>query len=456
MSALAELFTGQDAQPATKRLDAGLDAIDLRPVVGRVSKVSGTIVEAKLTGARLGEMCALRVSSGDNPDERLAEVVGFREGTALLSVLGEMVGISQSTVVTKTGVPLMAPIGNSLLGRVIDGLGAPLDTATKGPLYPEGRRIAMTPPPDALSRASISEALPLGIPAFDAFNTVGQGQRVGLFGDAGVGKSTLMSAIAKAASADVAVIALVGERGREVSEFIEDSLGPEGMAKSVIVAATSDRPAMERLKAPFVATAIAEGFRDQGLRVVLLMDSLTRLARAQREIGLAAGEPPARRAFPPSVFALLPQLIERAGVSPDGGSITAFYTVLMEDGGVGDPIAEEARSLLDGHIILSRKIAEAGKFPAIDVLASRSRVMSRVAPRSLVDASEHLRALMARYGEIELLLRMGEYQRGSDALADEAILKKDVIDKWIHHDLSNPVTWKETTESLPKFASAKP
>jgi len=248
---------------------------------------------------------------------------------------------------------------------------------------------------------------------------------------------------------------MVGERGREVTEFIEDALGPEGMAKSVIVAATSDRPAMERIKAPFIAAAIAEYFRDQGKRVLFLMDSLTRLARAQREIGLAAGEPPARRAFPPSVFAMMPKLIERAGVSPGGGSITGFYTVLMEDDGVGDPIAEEAKSLLDGHVVLSRKLAEAGKFPAIDVLASRSRVMARVVDAGHSQAAERLRSLMARYEEIELLLRMGEYSHGSDPLTDEAIAKKERIDAFIHHSLDKPENWKMITEAM-AFLAARP
>jgi len=238
-----------------------------------------------------------------------------------------------------------------------------------------------------------------------------------------------------------------------VTEFIEDALGPEGLAKSVVVAATSDRPAMERIKAPFIAAAIAEYFRDQGKRVLFLMDSLTRLARAQREIGLAAGEPPARRAFPPSVFAMMPKLIERAGVSPGGGSITAFYTVLVEDDGVGDPIAEEAKSLLDGHVVLSRKLAEAGKFPAVDVLASRSRVMARVVEQDHSRAAERVRALLARYDEVELLLRMGEYARGSDAFTDEAIDKKERIDAFIHHSLSKSEDWKTIVDALGFLAS---
>ena len=452
MSGLDVAFGRDGFEAVVSRMTDAAHDVPLRPVVGRVCKVSGTIVEAMLIGAKLGEICALRGTASRDEENRLAEVVGFRDGIALLSVLGETAGISQSTVVVRTGEPLRVPVGDGLRGRVLDGLGRPLDESMRGPLPVSEWRSVDNPPDNALTRAPISQALVMGIPAFDACATVGEGQRVGLFGEAGVGKSTLMSALAKASSADVAVIAMVGERGREVSEFIEDALGAAGLARSVVIAATSDRPAMERLKAPFVATTIAEAFRDQGLKVVLLMDSLTRLARAQREIGLAAGEPPARRAFPPSVFALMPKLIERAGMHSNGGSITAFYTVLVEDEGVGDPIAEEARALLDGHIILSRKLAEAGKFPAIDILASRSRVMPRIVSREQIAASERLRALMSRYGEIELLLRMGEYVQGADRFADEAIAKKSRIEAFLHHPLSHPMAWPELYQEFMQIA----
>lgn len=455
MIALEESFRRHGPLASVARLDRAGRAVPLRPTVGRVSKVSGTIVEAILAGGKLGEICSLEDPGLHGQEPRLAEIVGFRDGIALLGVIGEMSGLSSRTRVTPTGTPLSAPAGPGLLGRVLDGLGNPLDTRTKGPLDVSEWRPAVTAPSDALERMPVSNAMPLGIPALDAFNVIGEGQRVGLFGEPGTGKSTFVSALAKAASADVAVIAMVGERGREVTEFIEDALGPEGMAKSVIVAATSDRPAMERIKAPFIAAAIAEYFRDQGKRVLFLMDSLTRLARAQREIGLAAGEPPARRAFPPSVFAMMPKLIERAGVSPNGGSITGFYTVLMEDDGVGDPIAEEAKSLLDGHVVLSRKLAEAGKFPAIDVLASRSRVMARVVDSDHSRAAERLRSLLARYDEIELLLRMGEYSHGSDPLTDEAIAKKERIDSFIHHSLDKPENWEVITEAM-AFLAAPP
>lgn len=443
----AEIHGTKGISPALMRVGEAVRKVPLRPIIGRVTRVSGTMVEASLAGARLGEVCMLGRRSGKDA-VRYGEVVGFRDGAALLSMLGEMDGLAAQTPVTPTGAPLRAPVGHSLLGRIVDGLGRPLDTAQRGQLVVEGWRSVDRAPPDPLSRAPINEAMPLGIPAIDALITTGEGQRVGLFGQPGVGKSTLLSAIAKASAADVAVIAMVGERGREVAEFVEDALGDDGLARSVIVAATSDRPAMERLKAPFLATAIAEHFRDQGLKVVLLMDSLTRLARAQREIGLAAGEPPARRAFPPSVFAMMPRLIERAGKSASGGSITAFYTVLVEDDGVGDPVAEEARALLDGHVILSRKLAEAGHFPAIDVLASRSRVMSRVASRDHSADADRVRALLARYDEIELLLRMGEYAHGSDPLADEAIRKRDSIHSFLYRSLDTPLDWAQMRTEL--------
>ncbi len=453
MSILADRFDRYGPIAGIDRLDRASRSVPLRPTVGRVSKVSGTIVEAILAGGKLGEICALEDPGLNGGAPRLAEIVGFRDGVALLGVIGEMTGLSSRTRVTPVGAPLSAPVGDGLLGRVLDGLGNPLDTRTRGPLDVAEWRPADGVAIDALGRLPVTKPMPLGIPALDAFNTIGEGQRVGLFGEPGTGKSTVVSALAKAASADVAVIAMVGERGREVTEFIQDTLGPEGLVKSVVVAATADRPAMERIKAPFIAAAIAEYFRDQGKRVLFLMDSLTRLARAQREIGLAAGEPPARRAFPPSVFAMMPKLLERAGVSAGGGSITAFYTVLVEDDGMGDPIAEEARSLLDGHIILSRKLAEAGKFPAIDVLASRSRVMSRVVDEEHSRASDRLRSLLARYDEVELLLRMGEYSQGSDALTDEAIMKKPRLDNFIHHPLHLPDSWQAIREAMTFLSS---
>ena len=433
-------------------VERAVRAAPLRPMIGRVTRVSGTMVEASLNGAQLGEVCMLGRRMGSET-ARYGEVVGFRDGIALLSMLGEMDGLASQTAVTPTGAPLRAPVGHGLLGRIIDGLGRPLDSATRGDLSVEGWRNVDSAPPDPLSRAPINEPMPLGIPSIDALMTTGEGQRVGLFGQPGVGKSTLMSAIAKASSADVAVIAMVGERGREVSEFVEDALGPDGLARSVVIAATSDRPAMERLKAPFLATSIAEHFRDQGLKVVLLMDSLTRLARAQREIGLAAGEPPARRAFPPSVFAMMPRLIERAGNSATGGSITAFYTILVEDDGVGDPVAEEARSLLDGHIVLSRSLAEAGRFPAIDPLASRSRVMNRVVSADHTADADRVRSMLAQYAEIELLLKMGEYAHGSDPLADEAIQKREAIQAFLYRSLDAPLDWATISSELSALAA---
>ncbi len=452
MISAEEVHASKGFSVSLERISRAVETAPLRPMIGRVTRVSGTMVEVSLAGARIGEVCSLGRRTGSDA-VRYGEIVGFRDDAALLSMLGEMDGLASQTPVTPTGAPLRAPVGHGLLGRIIDGLGRPLDRAQHGDLQFEGWRNVDCAPPDPLSRAPIANPMPLGIPSIDGLMTTGEGQRVGLFGQPGVGKSTLMSAIAKASSADVAVIAMVGERGREVSEFVEDALGPDGLARSVVIAATSDRPAMERLKAPFLATAIAEHFRDQGLKVVLLMDSLTRLARAQREIGLAAGEPPARRAFPPSVFAMMPRLIERAGNSSTGGSITAFYTILVEDDGVGDPVAEEARSLLDGHIVLSRSLAEAGHFPAIDALASRSRVMARVVEPWHSAHADRVRAMMARYDEIELLLRMGEYAHGSDPLADEAIAKRDAIQEFLYRSLDAPLDWYSVRVELEQLAA---
>ena len=452
MMTVDEVHRTKGFEACLDRVGSAVKTAALRPRIGRVTKVSGTMVEVSLAGARMGEVCSLGRRSGSDTI-RYGEVVGFRDDVALLSMLGEMDGLASQTPVTPTGVPLRAPVGHGLLGRIIDGLGRPLDHTTHGELHFEGWRNVDSTPPDPLSRAAINQPMPLGIPSIDGLMTTGEGQRVGLFGQPGVGKSTLMSAIAKASSADVAVIAMVGERGREVSEFVEDALGADGLARSVVIAATSDRPAMERLKAPFLATSIAEHFRDQGMKVVLLMDSLTRLARAQREIGLAAGEPPARRAFPPSVFAMLPRLIERSGNSASGGSITAFYTVLVEDDGVGDPVAEEARALLDGHIVLSRSLAEAGHFPAIDALSSRSRVMNRVATPEHIANADRVRAMMARYDEIELLLRMGEYAHGSDPLADTAIAKRHAIQAFLYRRLDEPLGWEQLQHELAHLAA---
>jgi type III secretion protein N (ATPase) len=379
------------------------------------------MIEARIGGVRVGELCRL---SDPNGTEIEAEVVGISQGRAFLTPIGAISGLSSLAEIVPAHRRLGVTVGEALLGRVLDGLGRPLDRPDdppRGVLIP----IDGAPPPP-LERPPVTRALTLGTRAIDALLTCGEGQRIGIFGPAGAGKSSLIARIVRNAEADVFVVALVGERGREVVEFLEQTLGREARQRAVIVASTSDRPALERVKAAETATAIAEYFRDQGKRVVLLVDSLTRLARALREIGLAAGEPPTRRGFPPSVFATLPRLLERAA-SNQIGTLTAFYTVLVEGELASDPVAEEVKSILDGHIILSPKLAEADHYPAIDVLASRSRVMTQVADAAHAQDAAALRRLLARYEEIELLVRIGEYQPGSDKLADEAVVKIDAI-----------------------------
>lgn len=418
-------------------------------IKGRVKRVAGTVIEASAPRARVGEICLLR-NPGES-SELAAEVVGFSNETAYLTAMGDVLGISSSTEVIATGATHRVAVGPGLLGRVLNGMGEPIDgtasaidAADHYPVYAE--------PPDPLTRRMITEPLALGIKAIDGLMTCGEGQRMGIFSAAGVGKSTLLAMLVKNAEVDVTVVALIGERGREVREFIETRLGPEGMAKTVLVVATSDRPAMERVKAAYVATTIAEYFRDRGRRVLLLMDSVTRFARAQREIGLAAGEAPSRRGFPPSVFAVLPKLMERVGQS-DKGSITALYTVLVEGDDINEPVADETRSILDGHIVLSGKLAAANHFPAVDVLASLSRVMKTVVVAEHERAASRLRDLIAKFQEIELLVRVGEYKQGADAGADEALAKMESIRAFLRQGGDDAVSFPQTLSALEALVS---
>ncbi|MVW70477.1 type III secretion system ATPase SctN [Bordetella sp. 02P26C-1] len=399
------------------------DAPTLR-IKGRVTQVTGTIIKAVVPAVKVGEVCLLR-NPGDD-FEMKGEVVGLSRDAALLTPIGDMFGISTATEVIPTGRTHMVPVGPGLLGRVLDGLGRPLDEAEFGPLEASKFYPVYADAPDPLKRRIIERPLELGVRALDALLTCGEGQRLGIFAAAGGGKSTLMGMLVKGAAVDVTVVALIGERGREVREFLEHELGLEGRRKSVIVCATSDKSSMERAKAAYVATAIAEYFRDQGMRVLFLMDSVTRFARAQREIGLAAGEPPTRRGYPPSVFATLPKLMERVGMN-EHGSITALYTVLVEGDDMTEPVADETRSILDGHVVLSRKLAAANHYPAIDILASTSRVMNAVVTDTHKRAAGRMRELMAKYQEVELLVKIGEYKRGGDATTDEAIDKNGTI-----------------------------
>lgn len=429
----------------TELLARSIEEARLLEVRGRVTQITGTIIRAMVPGARIGELCHLRNPGEDF--ELVAEVVGFSGKEALLTPMGEIYGVSSNTEVIPTGRMQMVPVGPGLLGRVLDGLGEPLDRDTRGPLKVETHYPVYQDAPDPLKRRIIDQPLALGLRVLDGLLTCGEGQRMGIFAAAGGGKSTLLSMLVRGADVDVTVLALIGERGREVREFIEHDLGPEGLAKSVIVVATSDRPSMERAKAAYVATAIAEYFRDQGRRVLLLMDSVTRFARAQREIGLAAGEPPTRRGFPPSVFATLPRLMERVGQS-DKGFITALYTVLVEGDDMTEPVADETRSILDGHIILSRKLASANHYPAIDVLASVSRVMGAIVAPEHRAAASRVRELMAKYEEVELLVKIGEYKKGSDPLADEALARIDAIRAFLRQRGEERPSFEETVETL--------
>ncbi|WP_446424040.1 type III secretion system ATPase SctN [Mailhella sp.] len=410
---------------------------------GRVEQVVGTIIRAVVPGVKVGELCILK-----NPWEDFtlkAEVVGFVKNVALLSPLGSCQGVSPATEVIPTGEILSVPVGEELLGRVLDGLGQPIDGGP--PLKTRHHYPVFAEAPNPMTRKIISRPLSLGLRSLDGMLTCGEGQRMGIFAAAGGGKSTLLSSIIKGCSAEVCVLALIGERGREVREFIEHDLGPEGRKKAVLVVSTSDRSSMERLKAAYTSTAIAEYFRDQGRSVLLMMDSVTRFGRAQREIGLAAGEPPTRRGFPPSVFSELPKLMERAGNS-DKGSITALYTVLVEGDDMTEPIADETRSILDGHIVLSRKLAARNHYPAIDVQASVSRVMNAIVSKEHKKAAQRLRQILAKFAEVELLVQIGEYKKGADKDADDALAHIDKVNTFLKQGLDEKSTFEQTLDAL--------
>ena len=401
---------------------------------GRLVEVLGTTLKVTGISARIGETCEIfEPTSGESV---VAEVVGIAGNATILTPLGDVRGLSADAEVLVRGGEDHVLYGDALLGRVLDGRGRPIDG--KGALPAGLSRCPLhAPAPSPMDRALIDRPLETGVRAVDTLLTLGEGQRIGVFAAAGGGKSTLLGMLARFASAEVIVIALIGERGREVREFIEDALGPEGLARAIVVCATSDRAAMERVRAAHHATAIAEGFRSEGKSVLLLMDSVTRFARALREIGLAAGEPAVRRGFPPSVFAELPRLFERAG-NDATGSITGIYTVLLEDEDGGDPVGEEVRSILDGHILLSRKLGAAGHYPAIDVLGSLSRLFPRLADPPHKAAATQVRALMAKHAEIEFLVQVGEYRAGADAVADRAIAARPEIEALLRQEATVP------------------
>ncbi|MCA9639104.1 MAG: FliI/YscN family ATPase [Polyangiaceae bacterium] len=415
----------------------------LRPH-GKVKAVTGLSLRASLPGGRVGDVVLVRRRG--QPLE--AEIVGFVEGEVVAMPLGSLDGVGPDDPVESLGTPLQVSVGPGMLGRVLDGLGRPLGEPLGGPLerVPVDRA-----PPAALERRAVDAGLATGVRAIDGLMTLGVGQRVGLFAGSGVGKSTLLGAIARGTSADVVVVALVGERGREVNEFLEQALGEAGLARSVVVIATSDAPALERLKAAQVATAIAEYFRDQGQSVMLLVDSVTRFARAQREVGLAAGEPPARRGYPPSVFAMLPRLLERSGQGVNG-SITAIYTVLVEGGDMDEPIADEVRGILDGHIVMDRKIAARGHYPAIDVPGSLSRVMPQVVEAEHLSAAARVRSLLGAFEEKRDLIALGAYSKGSDALVDRAIAAQTELTQFLQQAPKDVFAFDECVRRLAQIA----
>lgn len=410
---------------------------------GRVVRAVGTAIRVSGLPARIGQRC--RIGNPFSDEYILADIVGVDHGDALLIPLGAINGVAVDSEVHIVSDQVTVPYGEQLLGHIVDGFGRPLDDLEGSHYLPQ--RPIDSAAPNPLNRRRIDVTLETGVRAIDTLLTVGVGQRLGIFAPAGAGKSSLLGMIASHCKADVIVLGLIGERGREVREFIEENLDDASMARSVIVVSTSDRPAMERVSAARTATAIAEGFREQGISVLLLMDSITRYARAVREIGLAVGEPPVRQGFTPSVFADLPRLFERSG-NDDRGSITAFYTVLTDDDDGLDPIAEETRSILDGHIVLSRKLAERGHFPAIDVLSSISRLATQLLTRTQLEKCRRLRTLLAKYQEIEFLVQVGEYKKGSDPLADSAIEHRAAIADFLQQTVSERTTSSDSWDQL--------
>ena len=410
---------------------------------GKIVNVVGLTLESAGPDAKLGDVCYI-YPEGENAKPILAEVIGFKEGKTQLMPYDVTDGIGLGNVVENTGETLKVWVGPELLGKCLDGLGRPTD----GTVLTGGQAYSVeAPPPDPMSRVIINEVLSLGVKAVDGLLTIGKGQRIGIFAGSGVGKSTLMGMFARNTKADINVIALVGERGREVREFIERDLGEEGMKRSVVVVATSDRPALERNKAAKTATAIAEYFRDQGKDVLLMMDSLTRFSMAQREIGLANGEPPVSRGYPPSVYAEMPKLLERAGNGAKG-SITGLYTVLVDGDDFNEPITDTARSILDGHIMLSRKLGHKNHYPAIDVLQSISRCMSQIATGEHKKMAGKLKNVMATYNEAEDLINIGAYKRGSNASIDYAIEKIDAVNQFLCQEVYEKVAFEESVERL--------
>ncbi len=426
-------------------------------IYGKVQSVVGLVIESTGPPAKLGDLCYVMPLTlppwKENGRENAipAEVVGFRGNHLLLMPLGEMAGVQAGCFVANTGSCRRIPVGTQLYGRVINALGQPIDGGP--PLTPKPSYPLYNSPPEPLQRQRIAQVFTTGVRAIDALLTVGKGQRIGIFSGSGVGKSTLLGMIARHSFADVNVIALVGERGREVREFLENDLGTQGLSRSVVVVATSEQPALLRISAGLTATAIAESFRDQGKNVLFMMDSITRLAMAQREVGLAIGEPPATKGYTPSVFALLPKLMERTGNSQKG-SITAIYTILVEGDDTNEPIADTSRAILDGHIVLERKLANAGHFPAIDILNSLSRLMPLLITKEHWQSAQKIRELISAYRDVEDLVSIGAYQKGTNPLADEAISKWARINAFLRQTQEENSSFQEALAQLKEIAYA--
>ena len=430
-----------------QRFLTAVDEAESLQVRGRVTEVTGLVIRATVPGVRIGEMCYI-----EGGGERIvSEVVGFRDETVMLMPLGEARGVGPDCEVIPTGRPFSIRCGEPLLGRILNGLGQPIDGGPALVDLPGLNEWAVErSAPDPLKRRRVTEHIAMGVRAIDGLLTIGLGQRIGLFAGSGVGKSTLMGQIARACEAEVVITCLIGERGREVRDFIEESLGTEGLARSVVVVATSNEASLVRLKSAFVATAIAEWFRDQGKKVLFMMDSSTRFARAQREIGLAIGEPPARQGYPPSVFAQIPRLMERTG-NNETGSITALYTILVQAGDMEEPIADEVRGILDGHIILNRALGARNHWPAIDILPSLSRVMSGVASSVHKAAAAKLREVLATYEKQRDLILLGAYAYGTDPKTDYAIDKIEEVETFLRQNTDERDTFGSTVDKLIKL-----
>ena len=428
-----------------------LERADLLKSVGAVTRAVGLVIESRGPAVSVGDLCYLEGRAGEVGTP--LEVIGFRDATVLSMPLGPMPSVRAGDLVVAAGAAAEAPVGPTLLGRIVNALGQPLDGG--GPIHHEGTYPLHRQTTNPLARANITESLGTGVRAIDGLLTIGAGQRIGIFGGSGVGKSTLLGMMARHTTADVNVIAMIGERGREVREFVENELGADGLARSVVVASTSDDSPLVRIRAALTATTIAEYFKDRGARVLLIMDSVTRFAMAQREIGLAAGEPPSSKGYTPSVFALLPRLLERAGNFASGGSITGFYTVLVEGDDMNEPIADAVRSILDGHITLSRTLAARNHYPCIDILHSNSRLFSHITTPPQMTAAGRVRELLATYQRAEDLINIGAYQAGSNPKVDEAIARYDQMIAYLRQNRAEMIESQQAVEQLLRVAGTE-